>query len=898
MSGPPCPPELWPQLSPLLDAALELPPEARGRWLAEQDSALRPHLERILFSATRALDAPAVPAAPQFEAGQLVGGHRLERLLGQGGMGEVWLAHRADGSLKRAVALKLPHAFLLAGATRARFERERDILATLTHPHIAALHEAGVDGEHPWLAMEFVAGESITDYCRRTAAPLERRLALFRQVLEAVEHAHTRFIAHRDLKPGNILVTGEGQVKLLDFGIAKLLDAEGSGEATELTRLGGRAITPEYAAPEQLSGDAVTAASDLYSLGIVLYELLSGQRPFDAVRAQDARTEPPRLATRVVDGPAHRVGSLSRTHLQRALRGDLDAIVARALEPDPRRRYRSATAFAEDLDRHARLEPLQARPLGTLSRLVRAARRHKVRAALLAALAGVVMAGVGGVVWQGLRAEREAERALQEAAVANQVSRYLVSLFDAMSPERTGGELVQPRRLVDQGRALLDRELPAGSSLRPRLLGTLGTLYAQLGFHQDAIQLLNEALDAPGGWLSLRQQAEFLYQRGRSEQELDTAAEARKSLEAALERIVRLPPTEIDAELRRLRARSHALLGFVRLREGAVNEGKTLLDQALAEQEAMGDAAGTPNTLTYLAEAYSALGDSVASAKAVDEALARQTRLTGADDPATLRLLAHKVEQLYFAEQAEEGVRLALQALERFERVFGTDAQPTVSLRFRLATLLFDRGAVSKALEQMKRVAATEITKGEQATTNHAQALEAIGRYQTWLGDLKGAEASLERSWSIIDAGPARTTRTAEIVRLDRARVLIEMGRLRDAESLLSPEIAAHLQGPLADASRARRQQLRAMLALRRGEVAAAQAAVSFAWQILGPDNRPTLFVRQLRETAALVDAAAGKRAAAISELRDLLAEDSRRYAPDAPWTRHATEELRRLTRP
>ena len=368
----PCPPELWPEFSELLCAALELPTEQRAAWLdtlPPQYALLRSGLARVIEHSRRLentpfLSAPHYPGATlsEWREGQSVGPYVLERELGRGGMAEVWLATRADGSLKRHVALKLPHAHLLAGSLRQRFERERDILAALSHPHIAPLYDAGIsETGHPFLAMEWIEGVPITHYCRERNLAIDGRLELFEQVLDAVNYAHARLIVHRDLKPSNILVTSTGQVKLLDFGIAKLLGGETSGTVTELTNLGGRAVTPGYAAPEQIAGLQITTAVDIYALGVLLFELLTGTRPVDTAHgARTAASEVCLASKRASDEQARCIGALTATRLRRALQGDLDAITAKALEIAPGLRYSSAAAFADDLNRYRRDDPVTA----------------------------------------------------------------------------------------------------------------------------------------------------------------------------------------------------------------------------------------------------------------------------------------------------------------------------------------------------------------------------------------------------------------------------------------------------------------------------------------------------------------------------------------------------------
>jgi len=283
-------PETWPTLSKLLDQWLDLPVESRAAWLESlgpEYASVLPSLRQMVEAHTN-VDTDFLNTLPTFDTSPggggatesiLIGPYRLLSELGQGGMGVVWLAEHTGGHIKRRVALKLPLLSLHNPALAERFKRERDILAQFAHPNIARLYDAGVtDQGQPYLALEYVEGEQITAYCDQHSLGLKQRLRLFLQVLRAVQYAHTNLIVHRDLKPDNILVTNQGDVRLLDFGIAKLL-TEGEVKETELTRVGGRVLTPDYASPEQITGDPITTASDVYSLGVILYELLTGERP-------------------------------------------------------------------------------------------------------------------------------------------------------------------------------------------------------------------------------------------------------------------------------------------------------------------------------------------------------------------------------------------------------------------------------------------------------------------------------------------------------------------------------------------------------------------------------------------------------------------------------------------
>jgi tetratricopeptide (TPR) repeat protein len=490
MANLPCPPELWPAFSALLDQALDIPEASRVQWLASlsaEHADVRPWLVKVLATgaATRETGLMNVNArviddalASEFVAGQLVGPYQLKKRLGSGGMGEVWLASRSDGTLTREVALKLPHIHLLAGVVRRRFERERDILAALSHPRIAHLYDAGVDeAQNPYLAMEWVDGVAINEYCRDWKVPLERRLNLFLQVLDAVGHAHGRLIAHRDLKPSNILVTAEERVKLLDFGIAKLLDGDAQRGATQMTRVGSCMATPAYAAPEQLAGEPITAAVDLYALGVILHEMLTGQRPFhDNRRTSVERTDVARASARITSDHAQFVGGLTTPQLRRALSGDLDAIIAKALEVDPARRYSSAEAFAQDIRRSREHRPISALRIGTTTLALKFVRRHWVGVAMTAAFLVLIIGGSAGIAWQAVRAEREAQR-------ATTIKDFLIGVFRANDPriaaDKPRGEITA-RALLDASAKRIESSFAQEPATQIELLDVTADIYREL----------------------------------------------------------------------------------------------------------------------------------------------------------------------------------------------------------------------------------------------------------------------------------------------------------------------------------------------------------------------------------------------------------------------------------
>jgi serine/threonine-protein kinase len=507
---------------------------------------------------------PRHPAtAPQ--AGRQIGPYHLLRRLGEGGMAEVWLAQRSDG-LRREVALKLPHTTPLAGPAHAgwaqRFDRERDILASLRHAHIAGLLDAGVtpDGQ-AWLALEYVQGETLADYCDTRSLDLRARMQLFRQVLLAVQHAHEHLVVHRDLKPGNILVTGNGEVRLLDFGIAKLIAPDDMPTAaTELTQQSGRLLTPRYASPEQILGQPLGTRSDVYSLGVLLYELLCGQQPYELRRESPAELEravletEPRAPSRreLPEAAVQARGVRHLKQLRAVLAPELDAVALRAMAKEPGQRYSSVEALGADVDRWLAGKPVLARSPGAWLRLRKFSARHRLSVALgAAALAGMVGLTVTSAVL-GLRAQAESAR-------ATAAKDFLLDMFRRADPSQSAGADTSARELLVWGQQQAGK-LTAQPALQAELLYGIGSAQGYRGELASAERTLAQAVALYERLGETQPWADALARQVEAAIRLREHRRAEDML-AALERRQKSLPAEAAVRIHELRGLNAALTG-------------------------------------------------------------------------------------------------------------------------------------------------------------------------------------------------------------------------------------------------------------------------------------------------------------------------------------------------
>ncbi|MFZ5549253.1 MAG: protein kinase domain-containing protein [Pseudomonadota bacterium] len=858
----------WALALGLLDEALQQPLDQRTAWLGQRLAGSAPAVAaqaRRLLAQRQSLDAagfldagpgwtgPGHPAATSTaSAPERVGPYRLLQPLGEGGMGSVWLAERDDGQLARRVAIKLPHAGPGQATLAARLLRERDALVALEHPHIARLYDV-LPGPHglPALVLEHVPGLPIDRHCAEHALGLPERLRLFEQALAAVHYAHGRLVLHRDLKPSNILVTPAGEVKLLDFGIAALLGDDGAAPATgALTREGGRPMSLPYASPEQVTAHPLGTASDVYALGVLLYELVTGCSPYQPARATPAALEqaiveqdpaPPSSRWAGADrARAEAFGGAQPWQLQRALRGDLDAIVLHALRKRPQDRYPGAEWLALDLRRWRAHEPVAARRPDAAYRLGRFLRRHAVAAAASAAVAAALVAGTGVAAWQAHIAQEEARR-------AEDIKAFLVGLFEAGGIDRVDALRKQRQTLgalLEQSAGELQQGLAGQPGLRTELQGLVGRLLNDLALTDSALALRRtrlaqmEAAQAPAHQRgeALRELAETQAQRGED-------AGARRTLEQA----VALLASHQDTPSQTQRWAAEAALAEMDLFQARTDVAGARLEPAAA-------------ALASLAPQSHALADAWS----------------------TLALLRH--------EQSRHAEALALQhqAFALKQRLLAGEPGRLARERYRHAARLWQPlGDLAAAEPEL--VAAWQAMRDAVGDTHrHAAVVEQqLGLLLLYRGDDATALARLTHAREVLERDPlGQDPADAVWSRLYEVEAHLQTGRFDLAEPALAEarrRAESQAAGDVPLALYAALQQAELWTHQGRFEQALALLA-PWRQRLAGPADEPanpdTL---DLMRREAEVHQAAGRPAQALALLDDM----QRRGAP-GPWQGHA----------
>ncbi len=819
--GPPLSPDRWHQIEALFERALDAPAEQRAELLRQacgDDAELRAQVERLLEAEQASagfLAEPAgrwaaslleglaeerttEPARGEDRTGARFGPYQVLEEIGAGGMSRVYRAVRDDGVFAQTVALKVLRPF---GAQREererRFRVERHLLASLEHPGIARILDGGTGpGGSQYLAMELVDGLPLDRYCAERGLDVAARLRLVVEICAAVQYAHQRLIVHRDLKPANILVDASGRPRLLDFGIAKLLadDQEVSAGAPP-TRTGLLLMTPEYAAPEQVRGEPVTTATDVYALGVVLYELLSGRRPFDLAGLRPSEID---------ELVSHRSPAPLAAHLDPAVMAagglsiaDLESIVQKALAKEPERRYGSAAELAEDLGRALSGHPVLARPATRRYRWARFVRRHRWSVAAVAAIVAAVLAAAMALVGGERRTRAERNRALAEAAKARQIAGFLHDLFRASDPAEARGLEVTARELLERGLARADA-LDEDPLAQAQLRAVIGSVHSALGGYEVAEAQLRLALDAQTRALARTEPerldtalalAQVLVRRGAHEAAAPLFAEV-ATLAAS---------DEGGASRRALEAR--AGLASVARARGDYDDAVARYEQLLAEREvALGaEDESVAATLADLADVLVDQGRLDRAGELLARACAILDAALGADHPRSLVAKQRLAKSLVEWGRFDEAERLGSELLALQRRTLGPE-HPEVAntLNATLASISLYRGDFATAETRYREVAAIRIAAFGPEHPDVATALGNVGMAQLELGRLAQAEATtravLALKRRILEPRHASIASSLHLL----AVVLLRTERFAEAEPLLreSLSIRAERLGP------------------------------------------------------------------------------------------------------
>jgi len=743
----------WQRIDEVLDAALAREPE---HWPAVLDTecAGAPELRREVEDLLRRVgeargfleSPPAVAAAAILEtheaygpvAGRRIGAYSIVREIGRGGMSRVFLACRADGQFEQHVALKLLRPGLDTELDRARFRVERQILASLNHPNIARLLDGGItDAGQPFLALEYVEGHPIDTYCEQHALTVRQRLELFLAAAEATQHAHRNLIIHRDIKSSNIFVSVDGVVKLLDFGLAKLLEPSGYAAESSMTHTGARWMTPEYAAPEQITHAPITTLTDVYQLGAVLYRILSGRVPF-TVRGGDLRE----LEAAVLHGdPAPPSVAVADSHPSRikALRGDLDAIVLKALRKEPAERFASVEALADDVRRYLSGHPVLARRITAIYRARRFVRRHRIETVAALAISASVLGGAGFSMLQARRAAAERDLAAIASRESQAVTSFVMGLFETSDPAEAQGDTLTAGELVRRAAARAER-LQGQPQAQARMLEVTGQLYQSLGQYHDAYAVLERAISirrakrgGDSGELAatLAQLSDALLRLGqyaaadsvaRETLRLQQDAPGPKHAAAAAVTLHQIASIAVyrgelsvaEAYQRRalsvrqavlgandsLTAESHLSLGAILRAEGRMSdaERESRLGLAIMERTVSPDSPQLADAMLAIAYLLDEVRARYSEAEPLyRRALAIRRRSFGDGHPMVAASLLDLAEFLSHRGNQSEAIAQARRAVEIVRRDYGSEHPTTVVFEARLAGILHHAGQLDEA---------------------------------------------------------------------------------------------------------------------------------------------------------------------------------------------------------
>ena len=798
-------PEKWDQVKELFALALERDPEERGSFLRQAcagDESLRTEIESLLSSfdgaPTFLEDCPAadlLPPKSQGMTGKRIGAYRIVREIGQGGMAVVYLGERDDQNYRKQVAIKMVKPGIGTEQVLQRFRNERQTLASLDHSAIVKLLDGGSseDGS-PYLVMEYVEGLPIDQYCDRNHLSIADRLRLFRDVCSAVQYAHQSLVIHRDLKPGNILITKEGLPRLLDFGIAKLLNPE-CLQTPLVTRIDGRPMTPEYASPEQVRGDPVTSASDVYSLGVLLYEILTGDRPYQVadsswreIERLVCETQPPLPSTRVSKDSERLKTTAERRmaepkQLVRSLRGDLDWITMRALAKEPSRRYATASELSADIGRYLSHEPVLARPASATYRARKYVRRHPVGVTMAA---GLVLLLAGFAATQSF----ELRRITRERDRANRVTEFMEGMFKVSNPSEARGNTITAREILDKESQDIDKGLVQDPELQAEMMHVMGDVYRGLGLFPRAQQLfersaaIRQRVLGPENAETLQcvdDLAWILNQEGH-------AAEAEKLQRETVETRRRVFGTQ---NLDTLKSMSN--LAWTLDREGNYTEAEKLEREVLDLRRRLvkTDDRETAATINNLAATLGHEGHYAEAEKLKRDTLDLRRRILGPEHPETLTAMNNLAATFQQEGRYDEAEPLQRETLNLQRRILGPEHPDTLRSMNNLANSLFRENHFAEA-EPLQREAL--VIKQRVLGPEHQDTLWAMKELaSTFQGEGHYAEAEkLQRETLEIQRrvlGPQRPNTLSTMSNL--ALTLNYEGRYGEAETLQRETVEA-----------------------------------------------------------------------------------------------------------
>ena len=785
----------WRRVNSLLQQGLALPQAQREIWLtriADEQADLMPLIRALLTRATAESDAfmarpvdslwtEAIGDTAGVRPGEQVGPYRLLRELGSGGMGTVWLAERADGALRRQVALKLPRYGWAPGVAE-RLRQERDALAALEHRHIARLYDAGMTAEgRPYLAMEFVDGSPIDHFAAMHNLPVRARLELFQQVTQAVDFAHRRLIVHRDLKPSNILVTHGGDVRLLDFGAAKLLHDNNHAESA-LTREAGRAMSPDYASPEQIRGEPITVASDVYSLGVILFELLTGARPYHLERQSTAALE-----AAIVDAEAP-LPSSTVAHdrkLSRELRGDLDNIITKALKKSTLERYGTVRELADDLRRWLAHEPVSARGDSVAYRLWKFARRNRVAVAATSLVICTLAVATTVTSMEMFEARRQRDEARLQAKRAEAQERFANMVMEQTGP---GGRELTREEVLDRSVELLEEQ-----------------------YSNDPRFIARELIPISGRYMDLGNTAKELAALERAE------AIARQLHDPVL--LLSVQCNTVETELAQ---------GSLERATGRMSEARTLLAHTASAPVA--DRIDCVHAEATLADAR---GDRATAVERINQAIALQEQLDRTD--MTYRALLSHAQVLYLhAGRPQDAWAIIEKTLAVLQTTDARNNEARSGALHNQAMALLQMGEVSAALGR-EREAFALVSREDSEQAAHPVMANVIGRLLTRMNRPEEAAVWGERALSSARDGGNLGAQVFALGTLAETEERLgrherAAGLARDAANLIEPEGDPRLRATVAYAH--------AFVALGRSQLHEAQAAAAVLLETIGyPDS-------------------------------------------------------------